>query len=280
MDTGWIAALATVVGGAATAILGAIAAMWLKVWPAIKESRELQAKLKADEEERKGKQESEKTEQTARIRHDAYEQVTAEYGEMLKDLRDDRSRFERKVDQLYEEMHKLSREHAECVANNERLRAHLSILQAEIESVRVKQDLAGLPTRMDAIVVANDKGVIIEWNQAATVLFHYKTREAIGMPVANLVPDRYLADHDAGWSDMLAKRRMPKRGPFRAEAKTKNGQIVPVEVTLSGWQENGRIFVSAAITPYVIPPGSQDVFQEDSPEAKATVTPKEPPEAA
>src|SRR4051812_46996881 len=50
----------------------------------------------------------------------------------------------------------------------------------------------------DAVVVADDAGLVLFWNPAAEELFGYAASEIIGRPVTDLMPERYRAAHRAG----------------------------------------------------------------------------------
>ena len=50
----------------------------------------------------------------------------------------------------------------------------------------------------DAIVLADQHGVITSWNRSAQTIFGYEEREVLGKPLTILMPPRHRARHDDG----------------------------------------------------------------------------------
>jgi PAS domain S-box-containing protein len=151
-------------------------------------------------------------------------------------------------------MRKLQQAHADCLVSNQALQGRLGVVEATLERVTTTQAVADIPTRSEAVIVADQEGTITEWNQAATVLFHWRSDEALGMDLRRLIPARYLPLHEARWQEVLRTGRPVRRGPFVLEAQTKDGAKLAVEMILSGWIEpngpnggNPTAFFSASI---------------------------------
>lgn len=87
----------------------------------------------------------------------------------------------------------------------------------------------------DAIIVMTSDGRVTFWNRAAERLFGYRSDEARGRTVANLiVPERYRKCHEAG----LERFRLIGRGQLlgqttELEALTRAGREVPIELSLA-----------------------------------------------
>ena len=97
--------------------------------------------------------------------------------------------------------------------------------------------LAG--TVIDAIIIVNEKGEILFWNQAATRIFGYEPHEAISLPYNSIFDTQSLPPE---WpSTTLALRRFykdhqEKGGLIEAHGYHKTGKIFPVEISVSPLQ--------------------------------------------
>lgn len=90
----------------------------------------------------------------------------------------------------------------------------------------------------DAIIVMDSEGLISFWNKAAEELFGYRTEEAVGQMLANLlIPERYRTDHanalkhfkNTGQGQMINKT-------IETEAVKQNGTEFPVELSVTAVQ--------------------------------------------
>jgi PAS domain S-box-containing protein len=89
----------------------------------------------------------------------------------------------------------------------------------------------------DAVIVADaSTGRIVLWNPAATEVFGYSPREALGLSVEVLVPDHLRTQHRAG----MARYRETGHGPYidshtllDLPALRKGGEEIRVELSLS-----------------------------------------------
>ncbi|MFZ6005144.1 MAG: sensor histidine kinase [Actinomycetota bacterium] len=128
-------------------------------------------------------------------------------------------------------------------------------------TVRVEQDPAALGIgrlfwiTSDAIVGADlASGSIVLWNPAAEALFGYPAEEAIGSPLARLVPDDLHASHLDGIQRYRSGGDPVLVGgpPAEVRAVTKDGELVDVALTLTDVStdeapEGGRRYVLALI---------------------------------
>lgn len=94
----------------------------------------------------------------------------------------------------------------------------------------------------DAIVIMDDSGAIIHWNEAAERMFGYRRQEAIGADLHRLiVPPQY---HDA-YDDAIARFRKTGKGPAIGEsldltALRRTGEEFPIELSLASSRLGGR----------------------------------------
>lgn len=89
-------------------------------------------------------------------------------------------------------------------------------------------------TAMDAIVSADEYGMVIEFNPAAEAMFGYSRKETVGRSLSELIiPEAYRERHEAGIAKLLktdkstiANRRM------QVEAMRADGSTFPAELTI------------------------------------------------
>lgn len=102
-------------------------------------------------------------------------------------------------------------------------------------------------TSVDAIVTANQGGMILTWNKGAQELFGYG-QEIIGEPVTVIIPPVYREAHNKGLERYLQtgeKHHIGKR--VELEGLRKSGEIFPLELSLSTWTEGETVFFGAII---------------------------------
>ncbi|MFW5881767.1 MAG: ATP-binding protein, partial [Roseicyclus sp.] len=115
----------------------------------------------------------------------------------------------------------------------------------------VRSRLASIiATSLDAVLVADRQGRIVEFNGAAEEIFGYTRAEAVGAAMEDLiVPDHLKAAHRAGMARYIetGARRVIGKGRVQLEARRKNGDVFPAELSISSAQsEHGELFVSFA----------------------------------
>ena len=103
-------------------------------------------------------------------------------------------------------------------------------------------------TATDAIISANNKGVIESWNRAAEQIFGYTEKEAIGKDLDLIVPNKYKSAHRDGMS------RVAHGGKKNAIGKTveligshKDGSVFPIDLSLSTWGDKENMKFSGII---------------------------------
>lgn len=96
------------------------------------------------------------------------------------------------------------------------------------------------------IVVADDQGVIQEWNSGAVEAFGYSKDEAIGQDLRIITPERFRARHDGGFRHAVKTGKLLHKGlPMELTGLRKDGAEFPLEFAVSMWQSNGKTFLSA-----------------------------------
>jgi PAS domain S-box-containing protein len=103
-------------------------------------------------------------------------------------------------------------------------------------------------TALDAVVVCDVNGIILDFNEAAEQTFGYNAQDAIGSELgALIVPDYYREAHEAGMQRMRehGEKHVVGKGRIKFEAKRASGEVFPVEVAIQSAETNeGEIFVS------------------------------------
>lgn len=89
----------------------------------------------------------------------------------------------------------------------------------------------------DAVVCTRSDGTILSWNMAAEALFGYSADEAIGQPIAMLVPPE-RQDELAGIQDRLARG---ERVPLETVRRRRDGKPVEVSLTIAAILHDGEI---------------------------------------
>lgn len=89
---------------------------------------------------------------------------------------------------------------------------------------------------IDAIISANNKGEIISWNKAATRILEFKEEEAVGKRVEIIIPERFHEAHRNGMNRFTKSGEAHVIGKtVELAARTKSGEEVPIELSLSTW---------------------------------------------
>ncbi len=118
-----------------------------------------------------------------------------------------------------------------------------------IEESLVRSRLASIiSTSLDAVVSVNRQGMIIDFNGAAEQIFGYSREEAIGQKMEEMIVPEHLRQAHQNGMDRYRKtgeKHVIGKGRVQLEARRKNGEIFPVELSISTAEsEEGEIFVS------------------------------------
>jgi len=92
----------------------------------------------------------------------------------------------------------------------------------------------------DAILGIDHEGRITIWNKAATKMFGYKEKEAIGKDLHDLlVPARLLVKAEKGFNDFLKTGKGPLVGKAtECVALRKDGSEFPIELSITGFRQD------------------------------------------
>src|SRR5688572_6790567 len=82
----------------------------------------------------------------------------------------------------------------------------------------------------DAIVSKDLNGNVLSWSQAAERMFGYTAEEMIGTSIRRIIPDDRQSEEDTVLSSIRAGQRVDH---FETERKGRDGQLVPISLTVS-----------------------------------------------
>ena len=100
----------------------------------------------------------------------------------------------------------------------------------------------------DAIIVSDGEGRITELNAQVSSFFGYERAELIGLPVENLIPERFRKGHIGHRNEYHAEpRTRPMGAGFELYGRRKDGTEFPVDIMLSPVRTAGGNFVLSVI---------------------------------
>ncbi|MDK2830377.1 MAG: hypothetical protein PWQ51_247 [Methanolobus sp.] len=101
----------------------------------------------------------------------------------------------------------------------------------------------------DAIIMLNNEGKTIFWNEAATRMFGYSESEIIGQEVHSFIaPDKYIDEYKAGFKIFTKTGHGEVVGnTIELEGKRKDGTEFPIELSLSSMQLSDGSWNAVAI---------------------------------
>ena len=100
----------------------------------------------------------------------------------------------------------------------------------------------------EGIILTNGQGEIVLVNPAAQRMFDYKENELIGSPIEVLLPERVKPHHHQLREEFYDHPQNRVMGQGRdLYGKKKNGNEIPVEVSLSFYRRDDELFVIAFI---------------------------------
>jgi PAS domain S-box-containing protein len=100
----------------------------------------------------------------------------------------------------------------------------------------------------EGIILANEKAEIVLVNPAAQRIFGYTGEELVGRKIELLIPARFHGHHEKVRSAFYHEPQNRVMGEGRdLFGRKKNGSDIPVEVSLSHYQHEGKIFVIAFV---------------------------------
>lgn len=98
------------------------------------------------------------------------------------------------------------------------------------------------------ILIVNGQGTVEYVNPAASGIFGYEQDELVGQPITIIIPTRLRGAHTDGMTRVVGGGRSRHGGKtVEVSALRKDGNEVPIEMTLSVWQEDAGTIAGAMI---------------------------------
>lgn len=108
----------------------------------------------------------------------------------------------------------------------------IAIISTWPEAVRLAPDRVG-SDHPDAIVTADQNGLITGWQGSAERMFGWAAHDVLGKPITMLMPSRYRASHERGIERVRMTRQSPLAGQtLDAYALDRDGHEFPVQVLI------------------------------------------------
>ncbi|MDY4373765.1 sensor domain-containing phosphodiesterase [Pectobacterium carotovorum] len=99
-------------------------------------------------------------------------------------------------------------------------------------------------TSPDTILCVNEKGLITFWNTAAEHMLEYTDEEIIGRSINTIVPDAFVVQLNHLVTD---RDSLMKGVTLELNVQAKSGSLVPVELSVSMWEDNENVSYGAIL---------------------------------
>ena len=120
-------------------------------------------------------------------------------------------------------------------------------ISGEIERAKTRLQ-STFEVSLDAIVVADNQGIILDFNEAAEKVFGYSREEALGRQMAEMIIPEHLREAHYVGMERFNRTKEPKlvgQGRIEITALRKSGEEFPVEISIGQAQDyRGTIFIS------------------------------------
>jgi len=122
-----------------------------------------------------------------------------------------------------------------------------------------------IQTAVDAILTADSTGAIISWNRGAQNIFQYNESEILGKSLTVLMPEKYRDAHKSGLG-YVSKGGEPRYmgAAIKVTGLRKDGSQFPMELVLSSWEEDERMFFTGIIRDVTLRQELEDTLQYQS----------------
>lgn len=98
-----------------------------------------------------------------------------------------------------------------------------------------------------AIIKVDTHGEILECNPVASELFGWSQEELVGRDVTVLIPFRFRRNHTDYMRAVVEGKLTLRKDSILTFALSRTGQEIPVAITLSSWEEDGKQYYGAEL---------------------------------
>ncbi|HRE18749.1 MAG TPA: PAS domain-containing protein [Rhodocyclaceae bacterium] len=109
----------------------------------------------------------------------------------------------------------------------------------------------------DALIYADQQGIIRVWNAAAERLFGFTANEAIGQSLDLIIPEKLRAAHWRGFDAAMASGQTKHAGaPTRTKALTRSGETIYAEMSFAVVRDEASGEIGSVAMARICPPKS------------------------
>jgi PAS domain S-box-containing protein len=144
----------------------------------------------------------------------------------------------------------LRRHHQDLRRTNADLCREMAERQQAESALRASEERfrAITETANEAIISVDQSGTVVSWNAGATAIFGYEAAEALGTPVARLIPERYQEAYAGGFAEWATTDRWRLSGTtIECTGVHTDGSEFPFEVSLSTWATAQGSYVTGIV---------------------------------
>ncbi|HLK15466.1 MAG TPA: PAS domain S-box protein [Fimbriimonadaceae bacterium] len=130
-------------------------------------------------------------------------------------------------------------------------------LQSAAETARDETNIYQvlLENAPDATILVSESGILTSANAAAHELFGYERESMVGLPVTNLMPDRFREEHDHHRLEYVSDPRRRAMGAHLATpALKKDGTEFQIRASLSAIRSPTGLLITCAVRPVLDEP--------------------------
>lgn len=132
----------------------------------------------------------------------------------------------------------------------------LSVYIRNIQKLKFKNNSTELELKFesvfestsDAVIVADQHGIILQWNLGAETIFGFSKKEVIGVNLEIIIPETLIEGHRKGLQRYI-DTGVPTVVGERIElvGRCKDGQEIPIEMSVGTWKTDDGLFFSNII---------------------------------
>ena len=118
---------------------------------------------------------------------------------------------------------------------------------------------------LDPIVMMDEKGMIVLWNEAAEKTYGYKQEEVVGKYLHNLIipPNKYDIEHSQNLKIFSQTGKSPVLGKLiELETINRSGGIVPIELSVAAIKMSGKNYAIGIIRDISLRKENEDRMEE------------------
>ena len=105
-----------------------------------------------------------------------------------------------------------------------------------------------IESAVDAIIIGDAEGKVLLWNKGAELMFGYNAEEIVGRSIAAIVPAIYKDAHESGHNHFINTMVPSLMGhTSEMDGLKKNKTVFPLSISLSYWESDSTIFISAIV---------------------------------